>query len=166
MQKFALRINKTQYLSCYLNLTLYYSLSTHMTNFLRNLFSVICVTIWIALSEFIINEIIYKHAWQEQYEKMGLLFPQREYLWVFWNLIYACFIFVLARKFRFMTSTIIVWLTGLAFMWLINADVVILPREFLIGILPLSFLESFVAGYILRLFNRRGVTSDNCKIRR
>ncbi|MGL4805001.1 MAG: hypothetical protein ACRCX5_12095 [Bacteroidales bacterium] len=128
-----------------------------MTNFLRSFISIICVSTWISISEYIRNEILYRQEWIDQYEKTGLLFPEREYMWILWALLYACFILALTLKFSRWKSIIITWLTGILLMWLTIGYNGTIPLNIFIGILPLSFIESAVSVYLFGLIRKNPV---------
>lgn len=130
-----------------------------MTNFQIRLFSTICVSIWIAISSFLRDEVILKNAWYEFFQSNNLLLSEREYLWVLWAIMYAILIRFLSRKFSFWKTTLITWTISISLTLILKADMHGIPLYILIESLPLSFIESIVAVYIYKLFDKRIISN-------
>ena len=119
----------------------------------RIIITVLLTTIWISISEFVRNEFLVKTLWTDHYGRIGLTFPSEPVngaVWGLWSLLFAILIFILARKFTLLQTTLIGWLAGFAMMWVAIGNLGVLPFRLLIYAIPLSFLESFIASYITR----------------
>lgn len=108
-------------------------------------------TIWISVSEFVRNEFILKSYWIEHYEKMGLVFPSEPIngaFWGIWSLCFAIAIFVIAKKFNLLETTLLSWFVGFVLMWIVLWNMSILPSGIMLFAIPLSLIEAFIASYI------------------
>lgn len=118
---------------------------------------VLLATIWIALSEFVRNQVLLNAYWVEHYEKMGLVFPADPLngaIWGVWSLLFAIAIFIISRKFSIFETTMLAWFTGFVLMWIVIGNMDVLPYGILIFAIPLSLLEAFVAAWIIRKLSR------------
>ncbi len=109
--------------------------------------------LWITVSEFVRNELLFKSYWIEHYEKLGIVFPSAPVngaVWGLWSLLLAVLIFILAKKFSYVQSCLLVWFAGFVLMWVVIGNLNVLPYGLLVFAIPLSLLEVFVAGWIVR----------------
>ena len=114
---------------------------------------VLLATIWISISEFVRNEFLVKSFWTEHYRSLGLTFPSEPLngaVWGIWSLLLATAIFILSKKFTLVQTTLLAWLVAFVMMWVVIGNLGVLPYGILFYAIPLSLLEIFVAGWIMR----------------
>lgn len=119
----------------------------------KTVLPILLSTIWISLSEFVRNEFIVKSYWTGHYEKLGLVFPSEPIngaVWGIWSLCFAISIFILSKKFSLIQTTLLSWFVGFVLMWIVIWNMSVLPTGLLLFAVPLSLLETFVAGLIIR----------------
>ncbi len=124
-----------------------------MTILKKVIFPIVVATVWISISEFVRNEILVKSDWVEHYKKLGLVFPSEPVngaMWGVWSLCLAIAIFVIAKKFSLMQTTLLAWFVGFVLMWLVIWNLNVLPVTILVFALPLSLLEVFLASFIIK----------------
>jgi hypothetical protein len=128
-----------------------------MPLFRQRILPVLLAGSWIGLSEFIRNEWLLKDYWVDHYAQLGLDFPDAPIngmVWGLWSLWFAVLIFVLYRKFSFWQTVLWSWLAGFLLMWIVTANLGVLPYGILPYALPLSILEVVVAAWIIRGLER------------
>jgi len=122
-------------------------------NFLKKtIVPILLATIWISLSEFVRNEFLAKYYWVNHYNKLGLVFPSEPIngaIWGLWSLLFAIAIFIIAKKFSLIQTTLLAWLVGFVLMWVAIGNLGVLPGGLLFIAVPLSLLEAFVAAFII-----------------
>jgi len=126
-----------------------------MKNKKKTILSIMLAGIWITVSEFIRNEFIFKNYWINHYNSLGLTFetlPINGILWTVWSFVMAYLIFELLRKFSFRKTIFLAWLPAFVMMWITIYNLQVLPVTLLIFAIPLSLLEVYVAGIIIRKF--------------
>lgn len=114
---------------------------------------ILLATIWISISEFFRNEFLLKSYWNEHYQKLGLEFPSDPIngaVWGIWSLCFAIAIFIIAKKFSLLQTTLISWFVGFVLMWISLGNMGVLPFGLLCYAVPLSFFEAFLASYIVK----------------
>jgi hypothetical protein len=119
----------------------------------RKIVAILLSAVWISVSEFVRNEFLLKSYWTDQYESMGLVFPSAPIngaVWVIWSLFFAISIYFIAQKFTLIQTTLLAWLVGFVLMWLVVGNMNVLPFGILPFAVPLSFLEAFIASYIVK----------------
>lgn len=124
-----------------------------MTILKKVIFPIVVATVWISISEFVRNEILVKSDWVEHYQKLGLVFPSEPLngaMWGVWSLCLAIAIFVMAKKFSLMQTTLLTWFVGFVLMWLVIWNLNVLPVTILVFAVPLSLLEVFLASFIIK----------------
>lgn len=123
-------------------------------NFLKKtILPILLATIWISISEFVRNELLIKSYWVEHYEKLGLVFPSEPIngaIWGIWSLLFAIAIFIIAKKFSLIQTTVLSWFFGFVLMWVVIGNMGVLPDGLLYIAVPLSLLEVFVAAFIIK----------------
>lgn len=125
-------------------------------NLKKTVFPVIAATLWISISEFFRNELLFKSYWVNHYQNLGLSFPSEPLngaVWGLWSLLFAIAIFIFSKKFTFMQTTLFSWFVGFILMWVVIWNLGVLPVSLLLFAIPLSFLETFVAAFILKKLN-------------
>ncbi len=130
-----------------------------MNSLKKTVIPVFLATIWISLSEFIRNEFLFKSYWVEHYEQLGLTFPSASIngvVWGLWSMLFAAFIFIISKKFRLWSTIFISWFGGFVLMWLVTANLNVLPFQILSFALPLSLFEVVVATLIIKKLSFKG----------
>ena len=119
---------------------------------------VFITAIWISVSEFVRNEFLVKSYWTGHYQKLGLVFPSAPVngaVWGIWSLCFAVAVYILSKKFSLWQTTFLSWFMGFVLMWLVIGNMNVLPYGLLVFAIPLSFLESFIATFIIRYFQNK-----------
>lgn len=109
---------------------------------------------WIGISEFVRNEVIFKSYWLGHYQQLGIDFPDAPVnaaVWMLWSFVFAAVIFSLSRKFSLWQTTALAWVAGFVMMWLVIGNLNVLPISLLVFAVPLSILEAFLAAWICQL---------------
>lgn len=109
--------------------------------------------IWISVSEFLRNELLFKSYWTNHYSEMGIVFPSEPIngaVWGIWSLCFAALIFIIQKRFSFLQSFAISWFAGFVLMWLVTGNMGVLPFKILYFAIPLSLLEVYIALAIIR----------------
>ena len=119
----------------------------------KTILPVLAATAWISVSEFVRNEFILKQYWLSHYQQMGITFPSEPIngaVWGIWSLLFAIAIYVLAKKFTLIETTILSWFVAFPMMWVVIGNMGVLPFGILIYAIPLSILESLLATVIIK----------------
>jgi Na+-translocating ferredoxin:NAD+ oxidoreductase RnfE subunit len=115
-------------------------------------------TIWIGVSEFVRNELLFKSYWVDHYRNLGIEFPSEiinGIVWGIWSLCFAIAIFIFLRKYSLLQTFLLSFFIGFVLMWLVAGNLGVLPYNLLPFAVPLALLESFVATYIISIFNKK-----------
>ncbi|MCB0629775.1 MAG: hypothetical protein R2824_12575 [Saprospiraceae bacterium] len=123
-----------------------------MISFKKTILPILLATIWISVSEFVRNELLLKTYWVEHYEKLGLVFPSEPVngaVWGLWSLLFAVAIFIIAKQFTLIQTSLLAWLVGFVLMWVVLGNMGVLPYKLLIAAVPLSLLEAYFAAFII-----------------
>jgi hypothetical protein len=122
--------------------------------YLKNtILPILLATIWISISEFARNQLLFKSYWTAHYQGLGLTFPAAPVngaMWGVWSMLFAIFIFIIAKKFTLLQTTFIAWLAGFVMMWVVIGNLDVLPYGLLWFAVPLSLLEAFIAAWIIK----------------
>ena len=125
-----------------------------MIQYLRKtVLPVFLATIWISISEFARNQILFKSFWTEHYSRLGLVFPTEPVngvMWGVWSLLFAIAIFIISKKFNLWQTTFLSWFVGFVLMWVVIGNMGVLPFGLLVFAVPLSLLEAFLAAWIVK----------------
>jgi len=119
---------------------------------MRKLFAVVAAGIWIIISEFLRNEVLFKSYWMEHFRGLGLSFetlPINGVFWSLWSFGQAYLILRLLEKFSFPDTVLLAWLVCFPMMWLVLFNLQVLPVALLLFAVPLSLFEVVVAGWIV-----------------
>jgi hypothetical protein len=114
---------------------------------------ILLATIWISVSEFARNEFIVKSFWIKHYQNLGLTFPSAPVngaVWGIWSLLFAVAVFILAKRFTLIQTTLLSWFVAFLMMWTVIGNLGVLPYALLWYAVPLSILESFIATLIIK----------------
>ena len=123
----------------------------------KTILPIFLATLWISLSEFVRNEFFLKSYWTSHYENLGLVFPSEPIngvIWGIWSLVYAALIFVISKRFSLIETTTLSWVLGFIMMWLVVGNMMVLPFSILPYAIPLSFLEAFLASFIIKKLSK------------
>lgn len=121
----------------------------------KTLLPILLASTWISISEFLRNSIFLHSNWVEHFQNLGLIFPENPIngiTWGIWSIGFAAVIFILSRKYTLLQTTFISWFIGFALMWIVLANLSVLPFAILPLAIPLSLLEAFVASYCMYKF--------------
>ena len=124
-----------------------------MNSNIRTLAAILLATLWISLSEFLRNEFLLKQYWIRHYEGLGLDFPDTPIngaIWGLWSLLFAIAMYVLSRKFMLLETTALSWFVGFVLMWVVTANLGVLPLSIWWAAIPLSILEAFIAVLLIK----------------
>lgn len=128
--------------------------------FIKNtILPVFLATIWISISEFVRNEFLLKSFWTSHYQTLGFRFPSEPIngaVWGIWSLLFAIAIFIIAKEFTLLQTTLLSWFVGFVMMWVSLGNLGVLPFQLLWYAIPLSALEAFVATVIIKNAGIRG----------
>ncbi len=118
----------------------------------QTILPILLATIWISISEFARNEFLLKSYWTDHYQSLGLVFPSEPVngaVWGLWSLCFAIAIFIIAKKFSLLQTTLLSWFVAFVLMWISSGNMGVLPFGILPFAIPLSFLEAFLASFII-----------------
>lgn len=119
----------------------------------KSLLTILVTGIWVNVSEFFRNELLFKSYWTNHYQSLGLTFPSQPIngaLWGMWGFVFAGMIFMLSRQFSLLNTVIIGWVMGFVLMWITLWNLSVLPIGLLAYAVPLSLLEVLVAAYLCK----------------
>lgn len=126
----------------------------------KTILPILLATIWISLSEFVRNTFLVHSNWVEHYQNLGLTFPEQPIngaVWGVWSLCFAIVIFIIAKKFSLLQTTLLAWFVGFVMMWLVVGNMGVLPFSILPIAIPLSLLEAFLASFIVKKLTKTNV---------
>ena len=126
--------------------------------FKKTILPILFTGIWINISETIRWELLIKSYWIDQYENLGLVFPNEltnGITWMIWGFLFAAVIFVLSKKFTAIQSALIAWFTVFVMMWLVVWNVGILPTGMLWINVPLGLIEAYIATLICKRLSKK-----------
>ena len=115
--------------------------------------SILLATLWISLSEFFRNQLVFGYLWVAHYQSLGLTFPAAPIngaMWGLWSLLFAVELYILAQKFSLVKTALLGWLSAFVMMWVTIGNLGVLPFALLWYAVPLSLLETFVAAWIIK----------------
>ena len=114
----------------------------------KTILPILLSTIWISISEFLRNELLFKSYWVDHYNSLGLVFPSEPIngaMWGVWSLVFAIVIFIVSKKFSLFHTFLLMWFVGFVMMWIVIGNMGVLPISLLLFAVPLSLLEVFLA---------------------
>jgi len=131
--------------------------------FRKTILPILSATLWISVSEFLRNELLFKSYWTEHYENLDLVFPSEPLngaVWGLWSLLFATAIFIIAKKFSLIQTTLLSWFIAFVLMWVVIWNMNVLPQGLLYFSAPLSLFETFLAAWIIKKFTVRNKTRE------
>src|SRR5208283_1296731 len=96
----------------------------------KTIVPVLTSTIWISISEFVRNEVLFKSVWVKHYYELGLTFPSEPVngaVWGIWSMLFAVAIFFIAQKFTTIQTTFLSWFMAFVMMWVTVGNLGVLP---------------------------------------
>lgn len=124
----------------------------------KALLSIIIAGIWIAISEFIRNELLFNAYWTAHFDSLGLIFVTltiNGILWMAWSFLLAFLIYMLLTKFSFRETLVISWIFAFLMMWITAYNLQVLPLSLLLFAVPLSIIEVWVASFIITKISKK-----------
>ncbi|MFN8351119.1 MAG: hypothetical protein U0U25_06615 [Flavobacteriales bacterium] len=122
---------------------------------MRSLLAILAATAWIALNEFVRNQLVLLDQWTVHYAALGLSFPAEPLngaVWGIWSLAFTGVILVLAKRFSLLETAALAWSIGFVLMWLVIGNLAVLPLNILPIAIPWSLVEAFGAAWIVKRF--------------
>ncbi len=107
--------------------------------------------IWMNLSEFLRNELLFKDKWVSGFQALGLNFPSEPIngaIWGLWAFIMCAIVVMLVQKFSILKSTLIAWILGFVLSWIAMINLGVFPQGLLAIAIPWSFAEVYIAAMI------------------
>jgi hypothetical protein len=104
--------------------------------------------VWVNVSEFVRNEILFKGHWLSKYKSLGLEFPSDPVngaLWGLWGFIFAGCIVAVRRQNTFAGTIALCWTLGFVLMWIVIGNLNVLPLNLLTIAVPWSLAEVALA---------------------
>lgn len=123
------------------------------------LLATLAAGVWINLSEFTRNELLFKRLWLEKYAALGLAFPSapaNNALWGVWGFLFAGSIALMARRLPLGTTLGLAWVQGFLLMWIVIGNLNVLPFGLLPYAVPWSLVEVGVATLLAHRIGGRG----------
>jgi len=74
---------------------------------------------------------------------------------LFKNNVFAIAIFIISKKFSFIQTTFLSCFVGFVLMWIVVWNMRVLPTGLMLLAVPLSLLETFLAGLIIQRLTRK-----------
>ncbi|MBL7979817.1 MAG: hypothetical protein JNN12_15885 [Bacteroidetes Order II. Incertae sedis bacterium] len=111
---------------------------------LPRLGAIVAATVWISLSEFIRNDVLFKSYWVTHYASLGLTFPSKPIngaVWGLWSFLLAIALSALLRRFSFIEAIFWGWFMAFVLMWVVLGNMNVLPYDLLAFAVPLSLVE-------------------------
>jgi hypothetical protein len=118
----------------------------------KSIIPILLSTVWISISEFLRNQVLFPNYWIRHYQKLGLVFPSSPLngaIWGIWSLLFAISIYIISRKYNLIQTALISWFYGFVLMWVSLGNLGVLPFSLLVFAIPLSLLEAFIASFII-----------------
>lgn len=112
--------------------------------------AVFAAGVWINVSEFLRNEMLFKQQWVDKYNDLGLSFPSAPVngmMWGIWGFLFAACIVFLMRKLTAVETFAVGWTLAFVLMWIVIWNLSVLPPGLLPVAVPWSLVE--VAGAVL-----------------
>ncbi len=124
----------------------------------RNIVALTSATVWISVSEFVRNQVVFLNLWEDHYASKGLVFetkPIKGVVWGIWSLLFAFILHSLLRKFNFKATFVLGWLIAFGMMWLVIGNLGVLPYTLLWFAVPLSIFETAGAIWLIRKYSSK-----------
>ena len=132
-----------------------------MTTRMKPVWQVLVLAVWINLAETVRWMAYTKPRFDALYHSKGLEMPNgpiNNMLWLVWGVTIAFIVFMLARKFSLLQTTILAWLGAFVLIWIALWNSAVLPVEILPVVAPLSLVTVFVAAFIAKVLQPLPIT--------
>lgn len=136
--------------------------SSSIANMKTFVFATIATGIWVNLSEFLRNEMLFKHHWHDKFQSLGIEFPSEPIngvLWLVWGFLFAGSLVAIRHRFTFLETTFLGWIMGFVLMWLVTGNLNVLPLR----LLPMATVWSFAEVAVAVLIAQRIVKGKRLK---
>ena len=117
----------------------------------RVVLAILAAGIWMNLSEFVRNELLFKDLWVNGFSAIGLSFPSDPVngaIWGLWAFIFVTVLVLLTRAVGVIMSTVMAWVLGFVLLWIAMWNLGVLPDGLLYWAMPWSLVEVYVAALI------------------
>ena len=124
-----------------------------MSQFRKSILPILLTGIWINVSETVRWELLVKSYWIEHYQDMNLVFPSalmNGITWMIWGFFLAFSIFIISKKFNLIQTTLLSWFMVFVMLWVVLWNINVFPVTILFIVVPLSWIEVFVATWICK----------------
>jgi hypothetical protein len=124
----------------------------------RAILAFLAAGVWISISEFMRNELLFKSLWIEKYASLGLEFPSalgNNLMWGLWSFILAFAVVYILSKLGVIETMVMIWLMAFVMMWIVIGNLNVLPYALLLAAVPLSIIEVAVAVIISSFITRK-----------
>ena len=129
-----------------------------MASPVRSITAIILTGIWVSASEFLRNQFLLATYWKSHYQSLGLVFPSRPVngmMWGLWSFLFAVAIFIIAKRFSLIQTTLLSWFMGFILMWIALWNLSVLPGGILVYAIPLSLVEAFTGSWICKKMQKK-----------
>lgn len=119
----------------------------------KTLLAFFATGLWISLSEFIRNELLFKSYWIDKYASLGMEFPStptNNAIWGVWSFVLAGVILYVSKRLRSLETITIIWVMAFVMMWLVVGNMNVLPFGLLPFAIPLSILEVGIGVFLCK----------------
>ncbi|RAP32446.1 hypothetical protein DID75_04955 [Candidatus Marinamargulisbacteria bacterium SCGC AG-410-N11] len=113
--------------------------------------AILLTGVWMNLSEFIRNELLFKSYWVDFYTTIGLPWPSAPIngaVWCLWSFLFSVGLIELIKYFSILKSSLISWGLAYALMWIVLLNLGVMPKQLLIWAIPWSFIQVLIAAKI------------------
>lgn len=124
-----------------------------MSHLKKSVLPILVTGLWINISETILWIFLVKSYWIDRFDKLNIQYieePINMAVWGIWGFSYATVIFILAKKFTLIQTTLLSWSMVFVMMWMVVWNVGVLPTKMLWFNAPLSLIVTFVAVWICK----------------
>jgi hypothetical protein len=107
--------------------------------------------VWVAISEFVRNELAFKSYWIEKYAGNSMVFPSEaanNALWGLWSFMLSGVVVFLLHRLRFVETILVTWFVAFVMMWVVIGNLNVLPPGLLAFAIPWSFVEVTIATWL------------------
>lgn len=124
-----------------------------MSHLKKTFLPVLLAGLWINLFETVVWIFLVKNYWIDRYAELNIQFieePINLVLWGIWGFFYAAVIFIMAKKFSLIQTTLLAWVMVFVMMWMVVWNAGVLPTKMLWFNAPLSLIGTFVTAWICK----------------
>jgi len=129
-----------------------------MKNHKKAIWPVVILSIWINVAETIRWMVFAKPYFVSHYQKMNIEPPGGPLyliIWIVWGVLLAILIYIISRKFSWIETTIMVWLSVFSGMWIMLFNQSLVTFPVLLTLAAFCFIEILIAVLIAKSFQTR-----------